>query len=178
MDRTTQQAPRSQRPQLRVVMALGGALALALAACNSVAAPSTNRPATQVPSIVAAPTASPAATAVASAVAVHLIKPIAGAPDSGITLELTAKSIAWSVKTLTAPAGKVWHVKLFNQDSTLEGHTFVVSSGPSFAERIFTSQKFLKGTFTLDIPGLPAGSYIFVCTIHPDRMTGTLTLTN
>jgi hypothetical protein len=25
-----------------------------------------------------------------------------------------------------------------------------------------------------DIPGLPAGNYLFICTIHPESMTGTL----
>jgi hypothetical protein len=29
-------------------------------------------------------------------------------------------------------------------------------------------------TQTLDIPALPAGTYIFICTFHPDTMTGSL----
>jgi hypothetical protein len=33
-----------------------------------------------------------------------------------------------------------------------------------------------KGTYTVDIPALPAGNYLFICTIHPDAMTGTLTI--
>jgi plastocyanin len=77
---------------------------------------------------------------------------------------------------LTAPAGKVWHVKIDNRDGAPEHHNFAVASGRTFEERIFQSPNFFTGTFTFDIPALPAGSYLFICTVHPGVMTGTLTI--
>jgi hypothetical protein len=52
-------------------------------------------------------------------------------------------------------------------------HNFTVASGPTFPERIFQVPD-VAGTHTFDIPALPAGSYFFICTIHPESMTGTL----
>jgi hypothetical protein len=160
----------------RVVAIL--AAVIALGACSSAAVPAASTTA-------ALPTASPAVTATASpspatspspSVAIVKITPIPGAPDSGTTLELVARGAKWDQTTMTAPAGKVWHVKVESKD-TLGHHNFVVASGKTFPERIYTSKNLLPlTTVTYDIPALPAGSYLFICTVHPETMTGTLTL--
>ena len=82
----------------------------------------------------------------------------------------------WSTTTPSAPAGKVWHVKINHEDGRPEHHPIAIASGTTFAEQIYQSPNFVMGTFTFDLPALPAGSYLFICTVHPDVMTGTLTL--
>ena len=89
---------------------------------------------------------------------------------------LVAAHVRWVPTTLAAPAGKVWHVQIDNQDGPPEHHNFVVASGKTVPERIYQSANFNKGTFTFDVPALPAGNYLFICTVHADVMTGTLEL--
>ena len=103
------------------------------------------------------------------------ITPIPGAPDSMTVIQLEAASSNWNVTSMTGPAGKIWHVKIHNQDEGIN-HNFTVASGKTIPERIFQSDNFLEGTFVFDIPALPAGSYLFICTLHPALMTGTLNL--
>jgi len=106
-------------------------------------------------------------------VAIVKITPIPSAPDSGTVVQLVAVKTKWNPTTLTAPASKVWHVHIDNQDVSTLKHNFTVASGPTFPERIFQVPD-VAGTHTFDIPALPAGSYFFICTIHPESMTGTL----
>jgi plastocyanin len=156
------------------------AVAAALAGCSASATPVPSRSAalptaspvvTLAPSAMASPSRSPSPTAV-----VVKITPIPGAPDSGTIVELGAAHVRWSPTTLSARAGKVWHVRIKNADGPPEHHNFAVGSGPTFAEQIYQGPNFVMGTFTFDIPALPAGRYLFICTVHPDVMTGTLTL--
>jgi hypothetical protein len=157
---------------------------VALAACSSEAAPSQSAAAalstgTLVASAAVSPPPITSPTPSASA-AVAKITPIPGAPDSGVVVKLTAKGVSWSVKQIDAPAGKTWRVAIDDRDTTggfgVARHNFVVASGPSLAERIFQSPQFVLGTHTYEIPALPAGDYLFICTIHADKMTGALTI--
>jgi plastocyanin len=128
-------------------------------------------------------TSSPGPSASASAspaplptIAVVKVTPIANAPDSTTVVKVVAAHVRWVPTTLAAPAGQVWHVQIDNQDGPPEHHNFVVASGKTFPERIYQSTNFNKGTFTFDVPALPAGNYFFICTVHADVMTGTLEL--
>lgn len=144
---------------------------VALGACSSGAVPKESTAAalpTASPVVTPSPTPSPTA-------AIVKITPIPGAPDSKTVIQLVATNARWDQTSITAPAGKVWHVKIDNQEKTTP-HNFTVASGPTFPERIFTSPNFRGGTYTFDIPALPAGSYLFICTLHANTMTGTLTI--
>jgi hypothetical protein len=124
----------------------------------------------------AAPSAAPSSAPSPSAAIIVKILPIAVAPDSKIVVGLVAKGGKWNKYTLVAPAAKVWHIKVVSQEP-IGHHNFVVASGPTFPERIYTGKNLLPmATVTYDVPGLPAGSYLFICTVHPETMTGTLTL--
>ena len=56
---------------------------------------------------------------------------------------------------LEAPAGKVWHLEFDNQSTTL--HNFALSSG---SNQIFKTETFGHGIQTIDVPGLPADTYL------------------
>jgi hypothetical protein len=134
--------------------------------------PAANASASIRPSSVGASVAPPSASLV-------IVSPIPSAPSSGKVVNLTARHIQWSVKTIWAPAGKTWQLHLDNQDKIEAGfhkHNFVIATGKSFAERSFSSPNVGFGTYTFEVPGLPAGTYSFMCTVHPDTMTGSLTL--
>jgi len=145
--------------------ALGACSVGAAPAANTAAAPPTAAPVV-TPAVTLAPPPSPT-------VAIVKITPIPSAPDSGTVVQLVAVKTKWNPTTLTAPASKVWHVHIDNQDVSTLKHNFTVASGPTFPERIFQVPD-VAGTHTFDIPALPAGSYFFICTIHPESMTGTL----
>jgi plastocyanin len=154
-------------PALAIVVALSG--------CNAAAVPSSSAAVDVTPS--------PAPSAMASAsssprptVAVVKVTPIPNSSDSKTVVKLVVAHVRWMPTTLAAPAGAVWHIEIDNQDGPPEHHNFVVASGKTVPERIFQSKNFDKGTVTLDVPALPAGNYLFICTVHPDVMTGTLEL--
>lgn len=153
---------------------------VAIGGCSSAAVPSPSASSalpTQTSSATPVVLAPPAPSATPSpTVAIATITPIPGAPDSGVVVQLVALHVRWIPTTLTAPAGKVWQVKIENQDGPPEHHNFVVASGKTVPERIFASPNFNKGIFTFEVPALPTGDYLFICTVHPDVMTGTLTI--
>ena len=166
-----------------LLMALTLTAALAeLSACTAAALPSSTVSA--APSSVAVDvTPSPARSTLASASPASLptidvvkVTPIPSAPDSKTVVKVVAARVRWVPTKLAAPAGQVWHVEIDNQDGPPEHHNFVVASGKTFPERIYQSPNINKGTFTFDVPALPAGTYLFICTVHADVMTGTLEL--
>lgn len=146
------------------------AITLIVAACSAAPVPSSPPP-TATPSPSAALTPSPTA----SKPPIVKITPIPGAPDSGVLLKIVAASNRWDTSALSAPAAKIWHLELTNQERTIP-HNFTVSSGPAYEERIYGTPNVKKGTFRYDIPALPAGSYLFMCTLHANTMTGTLAI--
>lgn len=162
-------------------LALTAALVM-LSACSTAALPSSSVSA--APSAVAVDVArSPGPSTLASAspaprptIADVKVTPIPNAPDSKTVVNIVAAHVRWVPNKLTAPAGVVWHIRIDNQDGPPEHHNFAVASGKSFAERIYQSANFDKGTITFDVPALPAGNYVFICTVHPDVMTGSLEL--
>jgi plastocyanin len=171
----------------RTVFAFLAALTLTaalvvLSACTAAALPSSS--ASAGPSQVSVDmTPSPGPLTLASVspapiptIGVVKVTPIPNAPDSKAVVKVVAARVRWVPTTLAAPAGEVWHVQFENQDGPPEHHNFVVASGKTFPERIYQSPNFNKGTFTFDVPALPAGNYLFICTIHADVMTGTLEL--
>jgi hypothetical protein len=88
-----------------------------------------------------------------------------------------AKRVRWDLNSLVAPAGKTFQVELENLDGAPELHNFVVAVGTAAGPRLFSGGNFRgPATRTYDVPGLPAGSYVFTCSIHADVMTGDLTV--
>ncbi len=92
-------------------------------------------------------------------------------PSGDVTIE--AKGVAFVQSSATAPAGKPFTIVFDNQDANVPHNIQVLdSAGASkFKGPIFSG----VAAKVYDVPALAAGSYKFVCDVHPN-MTGTLTV--
>jgi mono/diheme cytochrome c family protein/plastocyanin len=98
--------------------------------------------------------------------------PAASGGAGGAKVSIVASGIAWQTPDLTATAGAPFDLSLDNEDAgTPHNFTLKDSSGAV----VFKTATF-PGVATQDFPvqALTAGTYPFVCTVHP-TMTGTLT---
>ncbi len=135
--------------------------------------------ATASPSPTLVPTLPPPSQTILPSQAIPKITPLPSAPDSGVKIHLVAKSdgsaFRWSVTELTVPAGQVWHLVMDNEDE--DGpHNFAIAHKPELLTTIFGPTFRGIATHTFDIPGLPAGTYQFVCSLHANTMMGVLTI--
>jgi hypothetical protein len=183
----------SRHAHVRVAYARAATLlasTLLLGACASApAAPqSPSHAAATAPA--ASQAASPSVKASVAPSSVAAAKANASAPDSGVHVTLVAHKIRFMQATLAGPADKVWHIDFDQQDdrgsagNEVVKHDVAIAAGVSkrmtdltFEDRLFTSKIYTLGKYTIDVGGLPAGSYTFWCTVHPDAMHGVLTIT-
>jgi plastocyanin len=90
---------------------------------------------------------------------------------SGPVVELSADSHRFDRSTLEAPADRAFHI-VFTNDELLTPHNIEIEDAQG--EEMFFGTPFEgEETRTYDVPALPAGTYTFVCTVHPE-MRGTL----
>jgi len=111
----------------------------------------------------AAPSGSPGATG----------SPGASQAPAGTVLKVVAKDIAFDVKELSVPADAAFQIDFDNQDPSTQHNVEIKdANGASvFRGDLITGPK----QITYTVPALKAGSYTFICTVHPN-MTGTLTV--
>ena len=102
--------------------------------------------------------------------------PAATLPPGATILKLTAVSIAYDVHELTAPAGAAFGIDFKQEDSGVGGHNVEIRD--SGGQTIFKGQVLTDpGETTYTIDALRAGTYTYICSIHPiASMTGTLTV--
>ncbi len=100
--------------------------------------------------------------------------PAASGQSAG-TLDITAKNIAYQENNLEAPANQPFTIHFDNQDAGVPHNVSIHKDSPS-GEEVFKGAIF-SGVAAQDysVPALPAGTYSFVCSVHPN-MTGTLTV--
>jgi len=97
-------------------------------------------------------------------------------PPGATILELTAENIAFDKKELTAPAGVVFGIRFVNNDLPPIDHDVDIRSTDG-AEVLVDNAKILQGEITYTMGPLEAGTYTFICSVHPiPSMTGTLTV--
>ena len=96
------------------------------------------------------------------------------APGATVTLTITAAGIAFDTDSLEVPANTPFQIVFTNNDAGIP-HNVAIHEGTPTGPAVWTGDIF-NGveTRTYDVPALPAGTYGFVCTVHPN-MTGTLT---
>ena len=106
----------------------------------------------------------------------------AGAPDStgpaptrsddggGTSLELSAENIAFSTSSLRADAGEVT-IGFANNDDGVPHNLHVTGVGVDEKTDIEPGPVSQRLALTLE-----SGTYTYVCDVHPQQMTGTLTV--
>jgi cytochrome c oxidase subunit 2 len=95
-------------------------------------------------------------------------------PGGGTTVDLVASGIKFDKKDISAPANQPWTIHFDNQDAgTPHDVDILDGSGQKVADN-----KDFTGVAAKDyqIKPLPAGTYKFECSIHPQLMFGTLTV--
>jgi len=96
-------------------------------------------------------------------------------PGQGASLQLTASGIAYDTDSLEVPANTPFQIVFTNNDAGIPHNVAIHKDSPT-GELVWQGDIF-NGveTRTYDVPALPAGTYGFVCAVHPN-MTGTLTV--
>jgi plastocyanin len=154
-----------------------------LVACSSSAQPvwtyAPTPPPTPAPSGASASAAPSAAASAApsgaAASAAPSGSPAASGGAAGTVLQLAAANIAYDQTDLTAPAGVPFQIAFTNNDAGIP-HNVSIHQGSPTGTEVFKGAIFTGvATQTYDVPALPAGTYSFVCSVHPN-MTGTLTV--
>ena len=176
---------RVRRPALLRLIVAASAFAFVVAACSTAtgapgytypppASPST--PTMSMGPYESAPAASGAADPSLPASAV----PASASPGStgsaapvGATAHISAQNIQFDTDHLGAPAGQGWVLVFANNDAGVPHNVEILGAlGASvFRGEVVTGPT----TVSYQIPALPAGTYKFLCDVHPP-MTGTLTV--
>ncbi|MBI3746423.1 MAG: cupredoxin domain-containing protein [Chloroflexi bacterium] len=103
--------------------------------------------------------------------------PSGPAATPGTAFNVTAKDIAYDQKAFTVAAGADFTIAFTNADSP--GVTHDVDIRATDKTTVLQNQEVTNGgsKTTYSYKGLPAGTYVFICSIHPiPQMTGTLTV--
>jgi plastocyanin len=96
--------------------------------------------------------------------------PSAAPGGETVTLELTAQGIKYDKVSLEAPANTPFKIKFTNNDAGVPHNVQILRDGVSVWQGDIFSGVDVR---TYDVPALAAGSYTFICTVHP-TMKGTL----
>jgi plastocyanin len=125
-------------------------------------APTANGSAAPAPSAATPSAATPSAAT-----------PSAGTAPAGVTVHLSAQAIQFDTATLAAPAGQAWSLVFANNDAGIPHNVEIrdAAGASVFKGQIVTGPT----TVTYQVPALAAGSYTFLCDVHP-TMTGALTV--
>ena len=84
-------------------------------------------------------------------------------------------NVAFEQSTLQAPANTPFKIDFDNKDQGTP-HNVAIHQGSAAGAEVFKGEIFPgPAKKTYDVPALQAGTYAFVCSVHPN-MTGTLTV--
>jgi plastocyanin/mono/diheme cytochrome c family protein len=102
--------------------------------------------------------------------------PAATLPPNATVVDLVALGVAFDKKELTVPAGQAFGINFDNQDPPgLPHNVQIKDSTGKIIDDPATIDGGTKTTYTY--PALTAGTYTFICKVHPiPNMTGTLTV--
>ena len=118
------------------------------------------------------PSGSPAASGEPGASASPGASPAPSAAPGGTVVTESALNIAFEVGQLEVPADTAFQIEFENKDAGIPHNIDIkdASGGSVYVGEIFPGVE----TRTYDVAPLAAGSYTYICTVHPN-MTGTLT---
>jgi plastocyanin/mono/diheme cytochrome c family protein len=132
------------------------------------AAPSGSPAGSSAPKGQPSATGSPSGSIPGSAAPSGAVSPSAGAT----TVKLAAQGIKFDQASLQVPAGQAFQLEFANNDPSTPHNVEIQGANKAV---VFKGQ-IVNGvaTTTYQVPSIPAGTYTFLCTVHP-TMTGTLT---
>jgi plastocyanin len=97
-----------------------------------------------------------------------------GEPVGDTVVQIGAEGIAFDVSEVTVPANEGFRIEFDNRDANVP-HNVAVHEGSPTGPEIWQGEIFSgPDQRTYEVPALAAGTYGFICTVHPN-MTGTLT---
>ena len=96
-----------------------------------------------------------------------------GGGQGDTVLQIAALNIAFDKSELAVPAGEGFRIEFDNQEA--QPHNVAIHEGSPTGPEVFRGE-IITGPrqITYEVPALEAGTYGFICTVHPN-MTGTLT---
>jgi heme/copper-type cytochrome/quinol oxidase subunit 2 len=101
--------------------------------------------------------------------------PPSGEP-AGPPLQLSALNVTFEQTALSTPADQPFRIEFDNKDNGVP-HNVAIHKDSPVGEEVFKGDIFSgPDKRAYDVPALPAGSYAFICSVHPTTMTGTLTI--
>ena len=90
-------------------------------------------------------------------------------------IAIAAHDIAFDTAELSAPADTPFQIEFDNQDASIP-HNVAIHEGSPQGPEVFRGEVFPgPAKKTYDVPPLAAGTYGFICSVHPN-MAGTLTV--
>jgi plastocyanin len=93
-------------------------------------------------------------------------------PTTTADVTVGAANVAFGADMLRAPAGRPFTLLFENEEAV--PHNVSIYSDQSRSRALFTGEIITgPGSITYEIGALEAGSYVFVCDVHPAQMTGT-----
>lgn len=158
-------------------VALVGLVALAVAACTGGGQPEWTYAPPPSATPVVAPSGSPAASAEPSGSAQpsgsSAPSSTASQAPAGNVIELSAQNVQFDKASILAPAGQAFQIKFSNNDA---GVLHNVEIKDANGATVFKGDIFAGvDSRTYQVDPLPAGSYQFLCSVHPN-MVGTLSV--
>jgi plastocyanin len=101
--------------------------------------------------------------------------PASAAPSAAAGgVSISALNIAFEQTSVSAPAGVAFQIQFDNKDAGIP-HNIAIHKGDVNGAEVFKGAIITgPATTTYDVPALDAGTYGFLCNVHPN-MTGTLT---
>ena len=98
------------------------------------------------------------------------------APEAtpGTAFTIVARNIAFDTRAIVVPADTPFTIEFRNEDAAGVPHDVDVRKTDKTT--VVQDQEIINGgaTATYSYDGLPAGDYVFICSIHPQLMTGTI----
>jgi heme/copper-type cytochrome/quinol oxidase subunit 2 len=93
----------------------------------------------------------------------------------GPVIEVAAQNVAFTTTTLQAPADKPFTIHFKNEDQAAVPHNVTINDASG---KVVLAGGNVDGgkDITYQVPALKAGTYPFLCTVHPTSMTGTITV--
>ena len=97
-----------------------------------------------------------------------------GSPAGGTQVGIAAQNVKFDTDQLTAPADTPFQIVFENRENV--PHNVSIYDTPQMGQTFLKGEWLNQaGTITYDVRALPAGTYTFLCDVHPTIMVGTLT---